>query len=255
MAASHLSSSGKASCTVSATYSPDESEIPRSRVAPWSKLAFETLCKIAPCLAASSAVPSVEPESTTTTSRSKSPSCASSLRSSSSKPGPALKVGMTTETFSANIRRFSRVILFEQGGRYPLDLLYLPWSEILLPASWGCLAVKLASALLLLRDVLPGVLLHSPCQLMFVYRYTERRVDASHGAQSVCPEVLVADHDFRTSVGVVGHLGVTRVLHVDVRPAPGERVGVFIRQRIALPSALVLALVEPVSLSGSIKRR
>src|ERR671910_2998709 len=153
------------------------------------------------------------------------------------------------------LRRFAGVILIEQGGRYPLDLLYLAGGEIFPPAARLRLAVELAPALLLLRDVLPGVLLHSPCQLMFVHRYTERRVDASHGAQSVCPEFLVADHDFRTSVGVVGQLGVTRVLHVDVRPAPGERVGVFIRQRTALPSAFVLALVEPVSLSGSVERR
>src|SRR5215211_9521828 len=97
--------------------------------------------------------------------------------------------------------------------------------------------------------------LDGPRKLTFVDGYPERRVDTPHGAEGVGPQVLVADHHLGALVGVVGLFGVASVLHVDVGPAPRERVGVFVGQRIALPSAFVLALVEPVSLTGSVQRR
>src|SRR5215212_10365731 len=55
-------------------------------------------------------------------------------------------------------------------------------------------------------------------------------------------------------MGVVGLLGVAGVLHVDVGPSPRERVGVIVRQRIALPPASIFAFVEPVSLTGPVER-
>src|SRR5215203_5995642 len=99
-------------------------------------------------------------------------------------------------------------------------------SEVLFPSAWLGLAVEFAPPFLLLRDVLPGVLLHHLRQLLFVGRNPQGRVEAFHSPQGIRPQVLVADHYLRTFVGFVGSLGGPDVPHVPLRLAFDKGIGV-----------------------------
>src|SRR5215208_467064 len=71
--------------------------------------------------------------------------------------------------------------LCKEGSSNLLDYPRLLRRQVLLPPPRGGLAVEPALPLVLLGDVLPGVLLHHPRQLPFVYRDPQRRVDPLHG--------------------------------------------------------------------------
>src|SRR5918995_1352393 len=98
--------------------------------------------------------------------------------------------------------------------------------EIFPPSAWLGLAVEFAPPFLLLRDVLPGVLLHHLRQLLLVRRNPQGRVEAFHSPQGIRPQVLVADHYLRAFVGLVGSLGCPDVSHVSLRLSFDEGIGV-----------------------------
>src|SRR5215204_2236159 len=151
----------------------------------------------------------------------------------------ALTLRATPETvgyLKTGTRRLLRgasdgVELSKEGACHPFDYLDLLGGEIFPPAAWLRLAVELALALLFGRDLLPGVFLHRPRKLGFLHGYSQRRVDALHRLQSICPQVLVSDEDLQPPVVIVGLLGVSDVphvpsglaLHEGVWPALGQR--------------------------------
>src|SRR5215207_9147338 len=52
------------------------------------------------------------------------------------------------------------------------------------------------------------VFVHRPLELALLDRHPECGVDALHRAEGVCTQLLVADQDLRSSVGIVGLPGV-----------------------------------------------
>src|SRR5215204_3199394 len=141
----------------------------------------------------------------------------------------------------------------EEGACHPFDYLGLLGGQVLPPASWLRLAVELAIALLFDRDLLPGVFLHRPRKLGFLHGHRQRRVDALHRLQSICAEVLVADHYLVTTVGSVGLPGLLYLLHVGVSAHPHVDVRVPVRLRrtsLGFPS-----LRKPASLATGVHTR
>src|SRR5215203_7284524 len=140
----------------------------------------------------------------------------------------ALTLRATPETvgyLKTGTRRLLRgasdgVELSKEGACHPFDYLDLLGGEIFPPAAWCRLAVELALTLLFGRDLLPGVFLHRARKLCFLHGYLQRRIDALHRLQSICPQVLVADHYLATTVGTVGLPGLLYLLHVGVRAHP-----------------------------------
>src|SRR5215204_4758461 len=181
-------------------------------------------------------------------SRSKSPSCLQIPSSKTLKTGPALKVGITIETSGEPIVEGSgsatifRVKLSQQGSGYALHYLRLLGRQILLPAPGSGLAVELALPFFLLRDVLPGVLLHRSGQLFLLHGDLKPRVDAFHGPQSVRPEPLVLDQHLTSFVSIVGLFSLSYVFHVLLGPDGYGYAGT-----IPLFSSPVLPTAFPVS--------
>src|SRR5215208_5981887 len=156
-----------------------------------------------------------------------------------SRPRKALTLRATPETvryLTTGTRSLLRcapdgVELSKEGACHPFDYLGLLGGEIFPPTARLRLAVELALALLFGRDPLPGVFLHSAGKLDLLNGYLQRRVDALHRLQSLCPQVLVSNEDLQPPVGIVGPLGVSDVPHVPpgltfhegVWPALGQR--------------------------------
>src|SRR5215210_885707 len=144
-----------------------------------------------------------------------------------------------------------RVELLEEGCSYPFDRLHLLGGEILSPPPRLGLPIELALTLLLLGDVLPGVLLHSPGELLLVHLDPQGGVNAAHRAQCIRPQVFVSDQDLRTLMDVVGPFAVAYVPQILIGTPPHKRVRLLVRQRFLQ----VPALVVPASLSVSIHAR
>src|SRR5215216_6716020 len=156
-----------------------------------------------------------------------------------SRPRKALTLRATPETvgyLKTGTRRLLRgasdgVELSKEGACHPFDYLDLLGGEIFPPAAWCRLAVELALALLFGRDLLPGVFLYRARKLGFLHGNLQRRVDALHRLQSICPQVLVSDEHLATTVGIVSVFGVSDVPHVPpgltfhkgIWPALGQR--------------------------------
>jgi hypothetical protein len=109
---------------------------------------------------------------------------------------------------------FTAPKLLEERGGYLLHYLRLLFGEVLTPGTGLALPVEFALSLLLLGDVLPGVLLHRAFEFNFLNRYLELSVEAFHGPQSVCSEVLVLDQRLASRMSVVGSLGLAYVVQV-----------------------------------------
>src|SRR5215213_9921438 len=88
----------------------------------------------------------------------------------------SVAVGRSSTTSSTRA-----IELCEEGSSNLLDYPRLLWGEVLPPPTRGGLAVELPIPFVLLGDLLPGVLLHHPRQLPFVYKNPQRRVDPLHG--------------------------------------------------------------------------
>src|SRR5215217_239303 len=156
-----------------------------------------------------------------------------------SRPRKALTLRATPETVGylmTGTRSLLRgapdgVELSKEGACHHFDNLGLLGGEIFPPAARLRLAVELALAFLFGRDLLPGVLLHRARKLGFLHGNLQRRVDALHRLQSICPQVLVSDEHLATTVGMVSVLGVSDVphvppgltLHKGIWPALGQR--------------------------------
>src|SRR5919106_5693225 len=121
--------------------------------------------------------------------------------------------------------------LFQERRRNILDYLDLPCGQVLPPASRLRLAPLLTLAVLFLWYVLPGVFLHRARKLGFLHRHIQRRVDALHRLQSICPQVLVSHEDLEPPVGIVGLLGVADVPHVPPGLTPHEGIWSALGQR------------------------
>src|SRR5215211_477114 len=137
------------------------------------------------------------------------------MRAMITYPGPGVFVlctGAISETTGETLP--GRVEPAHDGGGYLFDHLRLPGGQVLAPAARRALAVELAFPLHVLGDGLPGLLLHSPGQFLVFDFYPQSGVEALHGPQGVCPELLVEDERLGTLVGVVGLLSPLHVPQV-----------------------------------------
>src|SRR5580765_3852754 len=102
---SHCGSAGTASCVVKTSTSPRERPAARLRVAPCTNSAGGIWCTVAPSSRARSTLPSVDPESTTTTSTSSSTSWAPIASRHRTRSAPPFFTGMRTEITVVSRRR------------------------------------------------------------------------------------------------------------------------------------------------------
>src|SRR5215208_3631923 len=178
-----------------------------------------------------------------------------------SRPRKALTLRATPETVGylmTGTRSLLRgapdgVELSKEGACHHFDYLGLLGGEIFPPATRLRLAVELALALLFLWYVLPGVFLHRARKLGFLHGNLQRRVDALHRLQSICPQVFVSDEDLVSPVCVVGLPGLLYLLHVGACAQPRVSVGVPVWPRRT--SLAVPPLLEKASLATRVHTR
>src|SRR5918994_2572159 len=99
------------------------------------------------------------------------------------------------------------IVSVEKGGGNAAHRLHLLGGQIFSPAARASFTVKSSHTLLSFGDVLSSMLLYHPGQLSLVCRDLQGAVDATHGCERICSQVLVPDQNLAPFVGVVGLLG------------------------------------------------
>src|ERR671921_3000192 len=124
----------------------------------------------------------------------------------------------------------ARVELVHYGGGNLLHHPGLLRCQILLPSTGPGLAAGLVRPLLPLGDVLPGVLLDHPSQLLLLDGDSERGVDLLQLAEGVVPEILVPGRDLAPTMRLVSLPGLPEARVVHPGPLPHELVRVGVGQ-------------------------